>query len=604
MSNIFIKKINNNDLENFNKVRCELYDKILYNIETNNHTLNNVLVKEINAINDIIEFYYELNCYVYNLEYNINIQFNNSINDISPNSIVKITLVNLSNNNIKNFNIPKNYIEINNNIIIEQQDLRKQLEWIKSIKISSFIDKLKNNNKKKIIKKIEIDKENLSTNSSNSLNSIDDEINHYIELFKYSFINYSSINFFLKGGFVIGFKIIQLITENLLNNQITLNPKQIIIDTMEFVRDFDITVCINSLDNNQYQYMLNQFLSNEIILKYFRKEGQVVIVLRDKNNLKTLSNQSESFIEMSIKNCETPHDTSHLIDLEIPLTSMMVQIHNSNIELVFSIIKSYYMLQQYGIELEDEFYYSLVQKINLLSIQIYKTTPQGLFDVLECYYSSGNTKLGKEIIEQIENTSNQIMSNSDKINDNHITNSESIKQFLASSIIQPDRLFIRLVGKNIPKSARCQRVLEKYSIPISNINWLLDKDILNKIIITFLTNLSKLYIDWEKIINCTDCSTSSINKHIIDSKIHLMDKTIFCGCNLGRLIGEIDKISNSNDLNKMIGVYDLLKIIFGKNQSQMIINNFNPKDQSNILRVQKSYFNLVDKIILLYITHK
>lgn len=350
--------------------------------------------------------------------------------------------------------------------------------------------------------------------------------------------------------------------------------------------------------------MLNKFLSNDIVLKYFRKEGQVVIVLRDKNNLKTNSNQLESFIEMSIKNYETPHDSSHLIDLEIPLTSMMIQIKNSNIELIFSIIKSYYVLQESEIELEDEFYYNLINKINLLSIQIYKTTSQGLFDVLKYHYSSGNTVLGKEIIEQIENTSNQIMLNfNNNHNKNYITNSESIKQFLASSIIQPDRLFIRLVGKNIPKSARCKSVLEKYSISTSNINWLLDKDILNKIVITFLTNLSKLYIDWEKIINETDCLTSSINKYILNSKIHLMDKTIFCGCNLRRLIGEIEKISNSNALNKMIKVHNLLKIIFGKNQSQMVRNNFNPKDQSNILRFQKSYFNLVDKIILLHMIH-
>lgn len=597
MSNIYIKKITKNDLEHFNKVRCELYDKILYNIEINNYVIINDLVKEINAINEIIELYYELNCYIYNLEYNINIYYE-SINDNTINSMIKITLVNLSNNKTTNFHLPKDYIKINNNESIEQPDIRKQLEWIKSIKISSFIDKLKNNIEKKNIKKIETEKVNISTNSINSLNSIDDEINHYIELFKYSFINYSDINFFLKGGFVIGFKIIQLITENLLNNQITLNPKQIIIDTLEFVRDFDIAVCINSLDINQYQHMLNQFLLNDIVLKYFRKEGQVVIVLRDKNNLKTLSNQSESFIEMSIKHCETPHDASHIIDLEIPLTSMMIQIKNSNIELIFSIIKSYYILQECRMELKDEFYSSLVQKINLLSIQIHKTTPQGLFDVLECYYSSGNTTLSDEIIEQIEKTSNQIISN---INNNHIINSLSIKQFLASSIIQPDRLFIRLVGKNIPKSTRCEKILENYKIFISNINWLLEKDIMDQTIIIFLTNLSKLYIDWEKLIKETDCSTSSINRYITNSKIHLMDKTIFSGCNLGRLIGEIDKISNSNDLNKMIKVHNLLKIIFGKNQSQMVRNNFNPKDQSNILRVQKSYFNLVDKIILLHI---
>ena len=589
-----IKRITKNDLINLNLVRFKLYDEILYNIQTNNHILNIDLVNQINDINNIIEFYYELNCYVYNLEYDIRIEYD-LINYEKENSINKITLINLSNNKIKNFYLQKYYFEINENFITKQIDLRKELEWIKLIKISSFIDKLKNNiNTAEVIKKIEIDTENI-----NWKKLIDDEIVHYIELFQYSFIHYSDINFFLKGGFVIGFKIIQLICENLLNNQITLNPKQIIIDTLEFIRDFDIAVCINSSNDIEYQHMLNKFLSNDIVLKYFRKEGQVVIVLRDKNNLKTHSNKTESFMEMSIKNCETPHDISHMVDLEIPLTSMIVQIQNSNIKLIFSIIKSYYILQEYGMDLDNEFYYGLLNKINLLSIQIYKTTPQGLFDVSKCNYSSGNTTLSKEIIEQIEKTSNQLTLNFD--NDYTITNCESIKQFLASSIIQPDRLFIRLITKNISKSARCEAILEKYSIPISNINWLLKKDILYLIIITFLTNLSNFYIDWEKIINYTDCSTNSINKYMTNLKIHLMDKTIFSGCNLGRLIGEIDKISNTNDLNKMIKVYDLLKIIFGKNQSQMIRNNFNPKDQSNILRVQKSYFNLVDKIISLNI---
>lgn len=63
------------------------------------------------------------------------------------------------------------------------------------------------------------------------------------------------------------------------------------------------------------------------------------------------------------------------------------------------------------------------------------------------------------------------------------------------------------------------------------------------------------------------------------------------------MIGEIDKISNSDSLDKMEIVYSQLKKIFGKNHTQYVRNHFNPKDQSNLVRIQKSYDNLVESII-------
>ena len=144
-----------------------------------------------------------------------------------------------------------------------------------------------------------------------------------------------------------------------------------------------------------------------------------------------------------------------------------------------------------------------------------------------------------------------------------------------------------MIVKNIPKSIKCKEILEKYNIQTKNINWLLNDEILITLIKTFLLNISIKYIDWKQIPNM-NYSTSVINKFLLD---------LFDGCNFGRLIGEIDKISNSNDLNKMIKVYNLLKIVFGKNQTQQIRNNFNLKSQSNILGVQKSFNNLTNTII-------
>jgi len=614
ISNVISIKISLDELKDLVNSRFETYDEILKSIELNQENNLKIFIDKINIQNNLIEFYSELNRYIYNSELNIDINSdlaNSKFYNLGLETVEIIETVNViikySDQSIKIFDIPKKYIFKLDNIISEQFELRKQLEWIRPLKISSYIDKLKNKFTNNIVNDIN-PKEELEQINSDEL--ILEEISHYIKLIEYSEKNFNNVNFFLKGGFVIGFKLIQLICYQAKLQLSQLNQKQIILDTLEFIRDFDIAMCIDTDNNQNYQIELDNFLSNDIVSNYFRKEGQVVIVLRDKNNLKTKSNPLESFIELSIKNCKSPHDLSHLVDLEIPMTSMLIQINLENIKLVFQIIKSYYLLQN-NLDFDENFYSILINQINLLQIQIHKTTPIGLFDITQSSYLDRNKKFSDQMIRIINKSSEQIellipeIINTKSINPESINpesinpesiNPESIKIFLASGMTQPDRLFIRLINKNIPKSLRCEKLLEKYNIDINTIDWLLNPDVLIKIINIFLTNLSAQYIDWEKI-KKTNCSSCTINKFMSDLKVSSLEKTLFLECNLGRLIGEIDKISNSNDFNKMIRVYNLLKIIFGKNQTQQIRNNFNPKDQSNIFRVQKSYDNLVNNII-------
>jgi hypothetical protein len=600
----YIKIISKNDLDLLVEKRNILYDEIL-NME--NYDLIKDKTNQINHINNFINFLSELNRFLFN--YKLKIKFELVSDNIIFSSYNEVDQIE------KSYIVSSKYFDIHNqnNFI----DYKEHLQWIKELKISNYIDKLEKyhtntyNNDKKIIK------DNISTQISNlENNSIEilEEISHYKIIFK----NYFSprYNFYLKGGFVIGFKLIQIIYFNYLNkNKITSEfNKKLILDTLDFIRDFDFTLCIglNEKSNtDSFSTKLDEFLTNDIVDKYFRKEGQVVIVVRDKNNYK-LPN-GESFLELSIKNCSNLFEPTHMIDLEIPLTAMIIRVDNTNIDMIFDIIYTYWQLIVFGenlINTQIDFD-NLINQLIQLDIQIHPSTNLGLFDVNRCDYGyeSNVSKLSDEMIGIIEKTSREF---------NYLNiNNKSIEQFLASCQTQPDRLFIRLLNKNIPKSNKCIGLLNaygyRYEVKNTNITWLLNEKIILEIITKFLINLSSKYIDWTSVNEYhlsnsnTNSLSNTINKYLSSNNIPKLADTLFSGSNLGRLIGEIDKICKDASLSRKIQIYGLVKILFGKNITHELRMSFLPKDTSNIVRVQKSFCDLANSIIIdkinLYTNH-
>lgn len=593
MSEFSIKKIYKNDLDLLVDKRNLFYDEIL---NLDNYNFIKEKFNQINQINDTINFFVELNRFLFNAK--LKIQFELIGNDVI------FCVYNELGIKEKSYVISSDYLELKNQKII---DYRTHLQWIKELKISNYIDKLEKFHKNNNIPKLNSNTDNIftQTQQTNSVefNSIGilEEILHYKKMFQNYFL--PEYAFFLKGGFVIGFKLIQMIYFKYLgDNKITSEfNKKLILDTLDFIRDFDFTLCINS-NTNTYLTRLEEFLKNDIVDNYFRKEGQVVIVIRDKNNYK-LPN-GESFLELSIKNCSNPFELTHMIDLEIPLTAMIIKVDSSNIDMIFDIIYTYWKLIIFGNKYDSDINFdNLINQISQLDIQIHPSTNLGLFDVDTCDYGYGVSKLSDEMIEIIEKTSREF----DYL-DNHQNNikNKSIEQFLASCQTQPDRLFIRLLNKNIPKSNKCVRLLNSYGfdIDINNITWLLNDKIISKIINKFLVNLSNKYIDWACIndVYLSDIKTNSlpntINKYFSSNEISKLSETLFAGSNLGRLIGEIDKITKDASLQRKIQIYELGKILFGKNITHELRISFNPKDTSNIVRVQKSFCDLANSIII------
>jgi hypothetical protein len=101
-------------------------------------------------------------------------------------------------------------------------------------------------------------------------------------------------NWFLKGGFVHGFKLIQLLSKS---KKSDLNLIEIIKETNKYIRDFDLIMCISG-NKSEYETKFNAFDQEQLNNGHFRREGQNISVYRYIDRYLTKDN--ESFIEFEI----------------------------------------------------------------------------------------------------------------------------------------------------------------------------------------------------------------------------------------------------------------------------------------------------------------
>jgi hypothetical protein len=417
--------------------------------------------------------------------------------------------------------------------------------------------------------------------------NIDLETFHYKQLILQSMQNIEC-KWFLKGGFVHGFKLVQLLSES---NITTTDKINIIKDTNKYIRDFDLTMCIPG-NKTQYDLSFERFNQIQILKDFFRCEGQVVLVYRYIDRYLTKNN--ESFIEFSVKNCITPHDKDHLIDLEIPITAMTIQINEHNIDTIIEIMKIYLIINEISKDFEsitESTVNDLVGKINELTINTSDITNLGLFDVLRCNFGSNENgnKLSDKMIDLIRLTANNPLLSTEE-------NKESIMQLLASHISEPDRLFIRLFGKNIVKSNESKILLLKYGYnekQLRNVKWILNIEKITLIINLFFNEIKRIYINFDdkKQVDFQNKKVRDMVKNIFDIK----ETEYFANVNLARLDEAFRKIIQKNSLKSKITIYDMLKIIFSTSV-EVKQHLLKMKIDNKLFNLQKSFYNLEDSI--------
>jgi hypothetical protein len=159
-------------------------------------------------------------------------------------------------------------------------------------------------------------------------------------------------------------------------------------------------------------------------------------------------------------------------NLELPLTTMTVKINKKNLNYVFMFAKCFYSYKLKNIPIDIDIIKHMISKLNFY---IYPNK-NGLFSINKDNYHVGS--LNKNIVEYIHKFSHSI----DK------------EQFLITQIQEPNRIFYRLLEKNIPKVDKIISFLKKYNLP-SDHSWLFNSKSIEKLINSFISDLGDKIVD-------------------------------------------------------------------------------------------------------------
>lgn len=538
-----LKVLSENDIKSLRDER----DRLLYLLTDDNEDETNLIFKtRIIEINNIFS------CY--------KIFKSNAFGNAKPDSIISIEYLNknpysLFKINEESFNIPTNYfIELTN----EMKDTIKSQE--------KYFDIYKNMGN---IPDLSLPVLKFTEPSSKSIKTVSDEIDKEILVYK-SLINFNidkGYRIFLKGGFVHGFKLIQL-----LNKNPSLQAKDKIELTNRYIRDFDLSMYIPG-DDAEFERKDKEFNDENVEM---RKEGLKVFVYRYNN--KYITSNNEAFIELSVNNGSMPYD--HLSHLELPLTSMIIEFNKENIDLIFLIINEYYKISK-NILLSPTEIVGLVENISKLKIVI-PPSINGLFNVDKVDYNLLNIKMIDLINENVSDI--------------------YIRQFIVSHIIEPDRLFFRFFNKNIKKMKESIKLLKdcncyQYYIK-ENIEWIVrDKKVIDRNIIYFLKKLNIMIKEMIK--------GKTIDERNFVKLLNEIQKLLFTNINLGRLN---DKIHGENNINNIKNIYKLLNYLFEDIISLIFLKEPNTitrmytvlylKNDTHLFRLYQLYFYLHNMIAM------
>lgn len=226
----------------------------------------------------------------------------------------------------------------------------------------------------------------------------------------------NDVKIYVKGGAVLGLQCLKLDESNAIAENFS-----------GLIKDWDF-VLITS----------NFYLHEDMTM-----EGETIKVMRYKTPSKRMMIGKDAFFEMSIRN-----ENYKLSELELPLTSMKIEITTDNLDSLFILIESIY-LNKPDLSL-----------LNHIDIIIDDYDSNGLFSVTNI----DDGGLSNDFISLL----------GDNLN---------VRQFFISHMKEPDRLFYRLFEKNLPKALK---IREKCKI-----DWLPNVNYINNIFDTFVNELNK-----------------------------------------------------------------------------------------------------------------
>lgn len=373
-------------------------------------------------------------------------------------------------------------------------------------------------------------------------------------LFIKDIIKNEKVEVFLKGGNVLGLNVLKMIYDKYKNNLEEFKRVFKEFLKLELIKDWDFATYTKNNIDEVYRTHFDNIASKYKLVP----RAKTFILYQTK---KPILLEGKPLFEISILDSDT------YSKLEIPLTTMKVQITEYNVKYVFMFCKLFYSYKNKEEEFDYDILFRMLDKINITIHNTNKMSNKinlimyphqnGLYDVTNNFDKG---QLNDEIIKFI-----MPYDDFDK----------NLPQFLATHIEDPFRILYRLSEKNIPKNDKIKEFINKY-LNIKNKEWLFDSVFIKKMISLFCENLGKKCVTLykEEYIKTYDIKKSiervnkflegiSFNRIEIDYNMLTDNGKNLLKLIFSNLIKEIE-LKNINELEMNIKLFKFIKFYANK----------------------------------------
>lgn len=325
---------------------------------------------------------------------------------------------------------------------------------------------------------------------------------------------------YIKGGTVLGLYILKYIYEHSNKNNFNTLFNEFL--KLELIRDWDFVAYTNNIKIDEtYKNNLNNIAKKHNLAL----RAKTFILYQSKHAIRV---GDQVLFEIAIL------EQDDIIGLELPMSTLKIEINSTNLLNIFMLAKSFYAYKTKNQAIDIDIIKYIIKDLNI----VVPNYTRGLFQNQKIYSGLLSSSLLKLIT-------------------NFAKNNIPLQQFLITHIQEPNRLFYRLLEKNIPKVNKINIFFNENKIKSKN-TLLIDTTYINNKVESFINLLgSELYIIYN----------NGLDNNLSISDIIIQLDELLNGVNLNRIQIEYNNISCKGK--------DLLKILFGRIYNDLIKNNSN-----------------------------
>jgi hypothetical protein len=339
---------------------------------------------------------------------------------------------------------------------------------------------------------------------------------------RYKFVGFikdlidADIDVYIVGGNALGLKILKMIAEKYTGREFEKIFQSFL--ELELIKDWDFSAYTNKPITEKENIEFDKLASS---YKLARRARTFILY----QTHKPIETDSKALFEINIQ------ETDDYSTLEVPISRMKIKMTQHNLKYIFMFAHNFLAYKTSNAKFDMNLITTMIDKIRIEILPHHN----GLFKVNKLTFNDGG--LSKDLLKIINKFS---------------SNCKEYEEFLIVQIKQPDRIFYRLIEKNIPKNDRIEKFLIENNCLKNKPSWLFDSNKILSLIKSFLKTLSDEMV---RIYN------NLIHTELLETIIDKYD-AFYVNVDLGRVTDfyEVFDSKGKELLKRWLGdIYDLIQ---------------------------------------------